>query len=310
MSPRQKVAILVAVHLALTVSNAALLRLLEVTRIESEIGLSVAAMLMGVLTGIQIGQTVLVACWGAFANQPWFLRLPRFACLAVWMLLCHSLGESLCDGDRVRMMIEEYIVLLGLPLLVPIAVLFGVRAVSGGCMIGPEAELTPNQWQFGTRRLLLITGEIALLFAIGRWVFPAQFHLDDFVTAVKSLRAVEVLSSSSSLILLPVVLVMLWPAPKRGHFVGVAAYLVASAFGLTWLVKYFQEPIVNSEPLGMSADALNLLVTLTAHFSAAATIVVTFWVIHQIGYRYRRRGGTFGGIPSSKADNSAASASA
>lgn len=172
---RQKLALLVAVHLGLTLSVATLWRLVYLNFFDFEtlVPLFLVGTLVGVFYGFQTGQIVLLACWGGLASQPWFLRLPRFLCLTVWMQLLEILGEYLCDGDGAGQLAEEYIAGKFLVLLTPALVLISFGVIQGGRLVPTRAKGPINSWQFGTRRLLLLTAEAAVLLAIARIVLPA-----------------------------------------------------------------------------------------------------------------------------------------
>ena len=174
----------------------------------------------------------------------------------------------------------------------------------------PSAASQPNTWQFGIRRLLLVTAETAVLLAIARIVLPRRALVDEFWTALTTLLPAIIVPAAASLTILPAVFLAIstrrtW---RRGAALG--AYLLVAAVGLSCLqFAYVGAP--NYLNWGIDVPVVYFQFAI-CHLSAAATILLTFHLLRRIGYDFRRRdeGPLPSGRSSSNARNSAASASA
>ncbi len=310
---RQKVAAVVAVHLGLTLSVSALWRLLgrNPFEVDSEFLNFFFPILVGVFFGFQVGQTVLLACWVGLASQPWFLRLPRFLGLIIWVQLWEVLGEYLCDGAVAGRLVEEFSASKFLILLTPAIVLICLGFVYRGRFIPTASQAPPNAWQFGTRRLLLLTAEISVLLAVAKITLPGGFDIEDFWRALTNQRMEELLPVLAGITILPVVLFALSSYRTLLTHLALGFYLLIAGATLSWL-ELASSDSLSSTNWPSPMEAVVRFQFVIAHFSAAATILLTFWVLRRIGYDFRRRDELprTGDRSSSNANSSAASAAA
>lgn len=267
--------------------------------------------LTAMFAGFLIGQLTLLASWGAFADQPWFLRIPRFLALTAWLLAVLFLGEYLARGESQMRLVEEYSAALVLLLISPVVVLFSVRASLGRQFLHDNSEKEKNAWQFTTRRLMLVTTELAVFLALGRFVFPRTFSVGEFLTALTGRRPEELTSLFVSVTVLPVFFIGLASRRTWQLHLAIGLYFLLPALGLAWMDLSYLSESFRPEPWNWwAALAFVLLIFFWMHLCAAATILVTFWLLRRIGYDFRRRGEGPLGRNSSNARNSAASASA
>jgi hypothetical protein len=313
---RQQVAALVATHLCGTFLAAYSSQRLEYIPVPDGVPSAIAPWIVAGLYGFQIGQILLLVSWGAFAGQPWFLRLPRFLALTAWMLLLSSLGDGLLLGWFSTSVMEEQSALTLIQMVSPVVVLFSFGFFSRRRFTSGNSEKGKKIWQFSIRRLMLITTELALLFALGKIVLDKRFVGGEFWIAL-NLRfylTQELIPLAVSVTTLPIVFVGL---SSRRHWLlrlALVLYLLLCSLLTAWmqlaalLNNYNPHSFVDWWPeLGrMFCDYL------VTHLSAAATILITFWILRRIGYDFRRREEEPlpSGRSSSNARNSAASASA
>lgn len=296
--PRQQVAALVAAHLGMACLASAGSAWLGPHN-QSDWSEYLKRTLIAVLFGFQIGQIVLLASWGAFANQLGMIRIPRFLALTAWTLLFVFLGEYLCDGVSATLLIEEqsaYVILL---LLSPVVVLFSFRAAFGRGFTHGDAEQGMIAWQFSTRRLLLVTAELAALLALGRVVLAGKFKGAEFWAALTGNRPEEIIPAAVSVTILPVVFLAIARERTWQRYLATGLYLLASTLCLAFLQLPWRPELW-----------LAFVDYLSAHACAAATILISFHLLRRIGYDFRRRDEGPLGRSSSNARNSAASASA
>ena len=304
---RKILVLLVLTHLGLTCLAAAATWHLERTLR----GGSEFTPLLSGLFGFHHGQIALLVCWGAFATQPWFVRIPRFLALTVWFLLFGLLGAYVLAGDGAKQLAEEttaYTLLLTLPSLL---VLFSFRAITG-CQFhaGPA---TPVVLQFGTKHLLLITAEAAALLALGRILIPWHSRGgEQFWAGFTGNRLGELIPLDIAATILPVVIFgsarirSWWPYAVLALYLMVPSFILACAQA-NYLFSLVA-PATSEE--WWQAVGIEFLNILCIHASAAFTILFTFYLLRRIGYDFRRRDEGPEGRSSSKARSSAASASA
>ena len=308
---RQQVAALVAAHLGMACLTSAGSAWLGPHN-QSDWSEYLKRTLIAVLYGFQIGQIVLLASWVAFADQLWLLRILRFSALTAWTLLVVFLGEYLCDGVMATLLVEEQSAYIFLLLLSPVVVLFGFRAAFRGGFTHGNAEHGMNAWQFSTRRLLLVTAELAALLALGRVVLAGKFSSAEFLAALTGFRPEEIIPAGVSVTILPVVFLALARERTWQRYFATGLCLVPSALFLAFLQQSHANYLSGPHPPGNWWPELEAASSdyLWVHASAAATILVTFWLVRRIGYDFRRRDEGPLGRSSSNARNSAASASA
>ncbi len=267
--------------------------------------------LTAMFAGFLIGQLTLLASWGAFADQPWFLRIPRFLALTAWLLAVLFLGEYLARGESQMRLVEEYSAALVLLLISPVVVLFSVRASLGRQFLHDNSEQEKNAWQFTTRRLLLVTTELAAFLALGRFVLPRTFSMVEFWSALTGHRPEELTSLFVSVTVLPVFFIGLARRRTWQRHLAIGLYFLLPALGLAWMELSYHSESFGPEPWNWwVALAFLLLDYFSMHLCAAATILFTFYLLRRIGYDFRRRDEGPLGRSSSNARNSAASASA
>jgi hypothetical protein len=260
------------------------------------------------LSGVQIGQLALLACWGAFANQPWNLRIPRFLALTAWVLILGFLGTYLVEGDLAKLLVEETL-LSSLLMAAPFVVLLVMGAVSGSRFTPGESEPCKISWQFSTRRLLLITAELAILLAIGRIVLPGNPKPSEFWTALTGYRMSETIPLLSGLFILPAAFLAIARQRTWQRHFGLVMFLLITAFGCTW--AYLSVLFWPGDLWYWRGELWPIFLSFSStHLSAAFTILFTFYLLRRIGYDFRRRDDGRLGRSSSNARNSAASASA
>jgi hypothetical protein len=310
-------------HLAITFATAALSSQIH-HRFQVEVYLHsilpssladcVSSILGNWLLGIQVGQIVLIASWGAFADQHAFLRIPRLLTLVAWFSLLGFLGEYAIEGEIVKFLVEEHFAYTLILVLIPVITLFVFRAASARQFLYRNSQQRKHGWQFNIRRLLLITAEVAALLALARVVLPRNFRLNEVWLALTELQTLEIIPAAVSTTVLPVV------------FFGLARQ--RSWRGYLLLGLYLWIPVLVLTSLHMAAARRLLPISVdswwwpeiyasssgfwSAHLSAAATILFTFYLLRRIGYDFRRRDELplADGRNSSNARNSAASASA
>jgi hypothetical protein len=309
---RMRLAMLVLSHLALTGLAAAATWSLEMPRRVAWSDYLVSPLLSG-LFGLRVGQINLLVCWGAFADSPWFLRIPRFFALAAWFLLLGFLGEYLLRGDPARREVEEkaaYSLLLILP---PLLALFGYWAVTG-CQFMPAGAISSKvKYQFSTKQLLLITAEVAALLALGRVLISWHPRIAvEFWTAVNGNRPEELIPAALAITILPAVFAGLIRIRSWRALAGLALYLAVPSFVLACAMSNQLDRSIGAAAWREWWQVVGLYVLdfLWMHTVAALTILLTFWLVRRIGYDFRRRGEGREEGNSSNARNSAASASA
>ena len=308
--PRHKVMVLLASHFGLTLVVTAASTYLWHLRLETFVAFQ-ADVLVSAMEGILIGQVVLVACWGAFAGQPWYLRFLRFWALGVWGNLMSAVGLLLIEGESAKRLAEEHAALCVLQLLIPLAVLCTYGAVSARRFRSSEAVSRKNAWQFGIRNLLLLTVEAAFLLALARIALPRNYSIADFWTGLSQNRPIEILPSVVSVTILPVVFLALGNRAAWQTWLAAGIYLFVPAAALGWVQGILLDFFEIQGPVDWNAFGVCFVYFLTLHLTAAATILFTFYLLRRIGYDFRRRDeGPRGRNSSSNARNSAASASA
>lgn len=263
--------------------------------------------------GLQIGQIVLLASWAAFANQHWLLRIPRFLALTAWVLFLGFLGEYVVEGESARLLVEEHTAYMLLQLFFPVVILFGSRAARAGQFLHAELEKDKHAWQFNTRTLLLVTAELAALLAMARVVLPWRLSVAEFWTGLTENRTEEMIPALVTLTILPVVFCGLARQRTWKGYLAIGLYLALAALAAAFLQEAYLVHRFGPPPPSNWWPELNLAFWdyLCVHFSAAATILFTFYLLRRIGYDFRRRDeGPRGRSSSSNARSSAASASA
>ncbi|MBC7853905.1 MAG: hypothetical protein IAF94_10745 [Pirellulaceae bacterium] len=267
--------------------------------------------LTALIGGFLTGQLTLLASWGAFADQPWFLRIPRFISLMAWSLAFIFLAEYLTEGVSAKRLVEEYSAALVLLLISPVVVLFSIRAGFGRQFLYDDSQQAKNAWQFTTRHLLFVTTELAVFLALGRFVFPPTFSMAEFWTALTGHRPEEMTYLFVSVTVLPVFFIGLARRRTWQLYLAIGLYFLLPALGLAWRELSLLSESFGPEPWNWwVALAYVLLDFYWMHVCAAATILITFWLVRRIGYDFRRRDDGPLGRSSSNARNSAASASA
>ncbi|MCE9525587.1 MAG: hypothetical protein K8R36_05995 [Planctomycetales bacterium] len=315
--PRQQVAALVMFHLGLTCLAGYLSWRFDYLYLRDGIPNSLSRFLVAALFGFQIGQIVLLVSWGAFAGQSWILRLPRFLVLLVWMCLLSSLGESLIAGGMpAASIVEEQSAYTLFLMIAPVTTLFGYAICNRRRFTSRASTPAQFSWQFSTRRLMLITAELALLLALERIVLSHRFNITEFWNALRSVhyQIQELIPVLTSVTILPVAFVGLANRHSWHRWMATCLYLIVCSVILAWVHLSL---LANSLGLNnylywwpeLGRIVLDYLLT---HFVAAATILVTFYLVRRIGYDFRWRDELplEGGRNSSNARNSAASASA
>ncbi|MGI8980417.1 MAG: hypothetical protein ACR2FY_14410 [Pirellulaceae bacterium] len=268
--------------------------------------------LSGFLFGFLIGQLTLLATWGAFADQPWFLRIPRFLALTAWSLVFMFLGEYLAEGVSAKRLVEEYSAYPLLLLTSPVVVLFSIRASRGRRFMHHDSEQGQSVWQFSTRRLLLVTSELAAFLAIGRIVLPASFSRAEFWAALTGHRIEEILPAFVSVTVLPVLLIGIARQQTWQRHLAIGLYFLLPSLVLALGQNPYYSYAFGRNPAWewWPRLGIELLNYFWVHACAAATILFTFWLLRRIGYDFRRRDDGPLGRNSSNARSSAASASA
>ena len=312
---RQQVAVLVAFHLCLTFLAAYFSQRWEF--VPEEVPWAIAPWIVAGLYGFQIGQILLLASWGAFAGQPWFIRLPRFLALTAWMLLLSSLGEGLFLGWFSTSMTEEQCALTLIQMVLPVLVLFGYGVCIQRRFLSDDPQQGKSTWQFSTRQLMLVTAELAVLLALGKIVLDRRFNSAEFWTAL-NLRfylVPELVPLLVSVTTLAVVFVGLAKWRHCPRFVTLGIYLLSCSFLVAWGQLFYISNIYGIYPSALywwPELGRTFCEYLLTHLSAAATILFTFNLVRRIGYDFRRRDEEPlpSGRSASNARNSAASASA
>ncbi|MFN0021921.1 MAG: hypothetical protein ACKVP0_27045 [Pirellulaceae bacterium] len=172
-------------------------------------------------------------------------------------------------------------------------------------------------WQFSTRSLMLITAELAVLLALQKVVLNNRFSIAEFWTALhpSMYQTQELIPALVSATILPVVFVGLAKRRPWHRYAALSVYLLLCSLLLTWVqLSYLSNSyysLSNSPPWWPEFGRMFGEYLLT-HFSAAATILFTFYLVRRIGYDFRQRDEfpLADGRSSSNARNSAASASA
>lgn len=304
-SPNRLVTVIVIVHLGLTFVVAAAMSRFNVYSLDH--WSYIPAMLANSgLVGFQIGQLMLLATWCAFAGQSLFLRTIRFLSLAAWLFLLDRLGEYLVVGEIAKVIVEEYAAYKVLQIL-PSLVILVVWGLCSGRKFVPNSQPQVKGFQFSTRQLFLVTAEAAALLALGRVVLSWNKNAaEEFWNGLTGNRFDELILVVVSVTLLPVIVYGLGRNWSFSRLFALIACLVLASFILACL--HGNHPWF--APLSAEEFALQWLDYFWVHSCAAVTILCTFWLLRRIGYDFRRRGEGPEGRNSSKARNSAASASA
>ena len=271
------------------------------------------SILAGSSHGLLVGQIVLIACWGAFANQPVPLRIFRFVVLCAWFALLRFLAEFAIEGEIVKLLVEENIVHTLMQFIVPLGVLLSFRFLFRRQFQLRELDQGKFVWQFNIRELLFITFELAALLALAKVVLPRNFHWDEIWPALKGLQDWELTQFAVSTTVLPAVFLGLSRRQTWRGYLLLGLYFLISAVVLSFLfINHLRRlGLVMTEDEWWAANFLSMCADLTIHLSAAATILLTFYLVRRIGYDFRRRDEPpRGRSSSSNARNSAASASA
>ena len=210
------------------------------------------------------------------------------------------------------MLVEEFAAYGLLMILTPLVTLVAWSLWTGRRLrFGTAPHVVARQ--FSTAQLLLITTEAAALLALGRVVLRWNRNAaDEFWMGLTYNGPEGLFPVFLGVTLLPVVYFGLVRNRTWGGGLLLALYIIASTLSLAW-VRIFNS-WGNFVPETADDWWSNLLLQWLDFFwadvSAAATILVTFWLLRRIGYDFRRRDDGPLGRNSSNARNSAASASA
>ena len=177
--------------------------------------------------GFHIGQICLLAAWGAFSRQIWFLRIPRFLSLVVWLFFFDTLGAYLIEGEIAKSLAEEFAAYELLLLLPPLIILVTWRILSG-LRFSCRAATHEQVYQFSTKQLFLITAEAAALLALGRVVL--NWRAEEFWSGLTGMRPEELIPVAASLTVLPVVPYGLARHRTWPRFLILTAYFMLSSF--------------------------------------------------------------------------------
>jgi|GEM_PF-4936996 hypothetical protein len=305
---RQWVAVLVVSHLCLTfVANAL------GSRLTTNWAHVLSPLVFWGIWGLHIGQSILLACWGAFATQAWFWRIPRFLSLAAWLFLVEVLGLYVAEGDIVTTIVEELAALQLLFLLPPLLILLAWRLWSRrGISRASDSQVRASQ--FGILQLLLITAEAAALLAIGRIVLRWNKNAaEEFWAGLTGNLPEELIPLVVSVAILPAVFCGLSRRHTWPRLLILTLYLTIPSYLWAWAQTTYhsRSNMPSSEQELWSILLVHWRNYFCGYMSAAATILFTFYLLRRIGYDFRRRDEPpRGRSSSSNACNSAASASA
>jgi hypothetical protein len=264
-------------------------------------------------SGVLLAQIGLLACWAAFANQPWQQRIVRFLLLCTSFLLAGFLGNYLYEGSSSRMLVEELSAIFLLNLIPPIADFSAWRLITGRRFIRnhfPPGE--PPRFQFSIRTLLFLMAELAAILAVSRVVLGLhRGSWDEFLTAGLAFLRERDPRFFAAVIMLPIVHAGL---ARRGRIwwrAFLAVYLggwsLFTCYSLTAEHFRFRNPTASQ---WWQELAQQLIPATSPYLAAAGTIFLTFWLIHRIGYDFRRLDEEPRGGNPPKSRSSAASSSA
>jgi hypothetical protein len=265
------------------------------------------------MNGIVVGQIVLLTVWGAFADQQWLLRMPRFLTLVAWFTLFSFLGEYAIEGEVSKLLVEEKLAYALIQFLIPVIILCTFHLKFRRQFVRRDARQSEYRWQFNIRGLLLITAELAALLGLARVVLPRHFRFDQIWPALTELRNYELTPTAVTTTILPIVFFGLVRQRTWRAYLFLGLYLCVPVTVLTSLhLASVLRLVPNSADIWWWPEVYASFIGFwSVHLAAAATILVTFYLLRRIGYDFRRRDeGPRGRSSSSNACNSAASASA
>ena len=190
----------------------------------------------GTALGLAFGQATVLGVWAAWGPLRMAVRFP-VACgwaIVVGFALVIKMGPPpndflfavllICGAMLVQM------ILVQLPLWV-------MRARHSLRMLAPTEQVAPlrrAEYQFGIRQLLILTTGVAVILALGRWIFSAN-NLEELAGNWESVIAVSIIVISNSLLTLPLTIGLLLP---RRAWLGL---LISLAFFAT--VTLLEQPV-------------------------------------------------------------------